>query len=249
MSTPPLSRVDPPGFARTALGEVASPVWGGRTGTANDERVDTVLVMPEVVLDTPRIRLRPFRNRDVAALVDAVDGQVRHWLSMPEPYDADAARRWCVADSHQLRIDGDGQHWVVADRLADRFLGTVGFNRTRWDNGVTEVGYWIAKEARGRGLASEAVRVVSDWALRRLDIRRVELQAAVGNAASRRVADKAGFVREGVLRRAGRHHSRGDAEQRDLECWSLISEDLDRSGAHTVAQPPGRATTSIGGAR
>lgn len=209
-------------------------------------------VMPEVVLDTPRIRLRPFRGRDAEAMVPAVDDRVRHWLTMPEPYDLAAARRWCLVDSHQLRIDGEGQHWVIADRPHDRFLGTVGCNRTRWDAGVTEIGYWVAPGFRGHGLAAEAVRLAASWALRRLDICRVELLAATGNQASRRVAAKAGFVREGVLRQAGRHHGDGASAQRDLECWSLVRGDL--APAVAPQRQRGRranltATTPIGGGR
>lgn len=225
-------------FAHNAPGQVRFLLRTAQPGATDDEQVDAVLVMPEVVLDSPRIVLRPFRSRDAGALVNAVDEHVRRWLSMPEPYDAAAARRWCNADSHQLRIAGDGQHWVVADRFNDRFLGTIGFNRTRWEHGVTEVGYWIGPDARCKGIASESVRLASEWALRRLDICRVELQAAVGNSASRRVAQKSGFVREGVLRRAGRHHTRRAVEQRDLECWSLIRDDLD-----------GPATAPFGGVR
>lgn len=225
-------------FAHSTPGEVGFPVWNGRTRTTDDERVSAVLVMPETVLDSPRIVLRPFRSRDALALHDAVDEAVRRWLSMPEPYDLAVAERWCVADSHQVRISGDGQHWVIADRRTDRFLGTVGFNRTRWSEGVTEVGYWIARPVRGRGIAGEAVVLASEWALRRLDICRIELHAAVGNAASRRVAQKSGFVREGVLRCAGRHYADRAVEQRDLECWSLIRDDLG-----------GPATRPIGGLR
>jgi RimJ/RimL family protein N-acetyltransferase len=64
---------------------------------------------------------------------------------------------------------------------------------------VTEVGYWIAPWARGRGIATEMTGLVAWWALGEQRFARVELRAATGNLASQRVAAKAGLRRAGVL--------------------------------------------------
>jgi RimJ/RimL family protein N-acetyltransferase len=66
---------------------------------------------------------------------------------------------------------------------------------------VAETGYWLGPAARGRGYATEAVRAVARHAFG-LGLTRIELLAAVGNVASQRVAERAGFTREGVLREA-----------------------------------------------
>ena len=62
------------------------------------------------------------------------------------------------------------------------------------------IGYWLAADARGRGAATHAVRLLAGWAFAVLGLRRITLTCAPDNDASQRVAGRAGFVREGILR-------------------------------------------------
>lgn len=66
--------------------------------------------------------------------------------------------------------------------------------------GVAEVGYWVRREARGRGYATRATRLVSESGIHELALSRIQLHAFPENVASQRVAEKAGFTREGILR-------------------------------------------------
>jgi RimJ/RimL family protein N-acetyltransferase len=86
---------------------------------------------------------------------------------------------------------------------------------------VWEVGYWIAPWARGRGIATAALRLTSRWAIDELGAQRIGLLVYVGNDASARVAEKAGYRREGVLRRYA--DQRG--ELRDAIVHSLLPAD------------------------
>jgi len=100
---------------------------------------------------------------------------------------------------------------------------------------VAEVGYWVAPWARGRGVAAQATRVLCEWAIRDHGFERVQLFAATGNAASQRVAEEAGFVREGVARNAccvpdGRA---------DMVLFSLVPEDLKETGPGISAPAAG----------
>jgi RimJ/RimL family protein N-acetyltransferase len=83
--------------------------------------------------------------------------------------------------------------------------GSVRLYRIDWDERHAEVGYWAAARARGRGLTSLAVDTVARWALDDLGLRRLDLHHAVSNPASCRVAQKAGFVLDKVLRRSYRY--------------------------------------------
>ena len=65
---------------------------------------------------------------------------------------------------------------------------------------MAEIGYWIRAESRNRGVATRAVRLAAAWAFAEGDVLRLQLRADVGNTASQRVAENAGFQREGVLR-------------------------------------------------
>lgn len=87
--------------------------------------------------------------------------------------------------------------------------------------GVGETGYWIGPAARGRGYVTEAVRAVAAHAFER-GLYRLELLAATGNLASQRVAERAGFTREGVLRKA-RPIPAGRA---DMVVFGLLKEEL-----------------------
>jgi RimJ/RimL family protein N-acetyltransferase len=87
---------------------------------------------------------------------------------------------------------------------------------------VAEVGYWVARGVRRRGVATRSVRLTSSWALRSLGIARLELMTRVENVASQGVAERAGFTREGVLR-AYMTHGCGLS---DVVMFSMIPADL-----------------------
>ena len=65
---------------------------------------------------------------------------------------------------------------------------------------MAEFGYWLAPAARGRGIATRALRLITDWTLNSSDIIRLELYTHPDNDASGRVAERSGYVREGVRR-------------------------------------------------
>jgi RimJ/RimL family protein N-acetyltransferase len=81
------------------------------------------------------------------------------------------------------------------------------------------IGYWVAEPARGRGVCTRALRLLATWALESLELQRVELITDPENAASQRVAEKVGFLREGVLRAHLRHP---DGRRRDSVMFSLL---------------------------
>jgi ribosomal-protein-alanine N-acetyltransferase len=101
----------------------------------------------------------------------------------------------------------------------DRPLGLILFFRPGVYIEGYEIGYNLfATAARGRGYTTEAVSLLVDWLFRGKPINRLQLTIHPGNAASRRVAEKCGFQREGLLRGA---FFVGAAWQ-DVEIWSLL---------------------------
>jgi RimJ/RimL family protein N-acetyltransferase len=157
------------------------------------------IVVPGGGIAAGGLVLREWRRTDTGAIVDLIgDPEVARWMdSIPSPYTTADAEEFIARSRLQL---ADGT-WAALAIVADGALvGSVGLHRDAEDGRTAEIGYWVAAAARGRGFASTAARALSDFGLGPLGLRRVELNAAVANTASRRVADKAGFELEGVRR-------------------------------------------------
>jgi ribosomal-protein-alanine N-acetyltransferase len=110
--------------------------------------------------------------------------------------------------------------FAITDRRSGELMGAIGVREV--DQANAQIGYWVKREARGRGVATRALGLVSRWAFEELGAGRVQLFTEPGNVASQRVAEKAGFVREGVLRR----YLNIKGERRDGVIFSLLPEDL-----------------------
>ena len=104
---------------------------------------------------------------------------------------------------------------------ADEFLGCAMAFGIETEEGKGELGYIVAPSARGRGVATEALRLLTDWGFTDRGLMRLELLISVDNEASKRVAARCGYVHEGVLRSL---HVKEDVRE-DLEMWSCLPSD------------------------
>ncbi|HEX5927208.1 MAG TPA: GNAT family N-acetyltransferase [Baekduia sp.] len=157
------------------------------------------LPLPDPELADDAIRLRAPSAADVPAIIEACqDPDIQHFTFVPVPYREDDARDW-VGGAPARAAAGEGLSLVIAD-IDDhaQLLGTVGLLRPDWVQRTIEIGYWVAPWARGRGLAVRAVKLLAPWALRTLDLARIACDVDADNAASRQVAQRAGFVAEDV---------------------------------------------------
>src|SRR5262249_51762674 len=102
------------------------------------------------------------------------------------------------------------------------FLGVAVAPRIDLPARTAELGYMIAPAARGRGAATAALRLLTEWAFGELGILRAELLISVENEASKRVAERCGYVREGVLRSL---HFKQERRE-DTELWSRLPSDV-----------------------
>ena len=178
---------------------------------------------PLVTVSTPRLLVRPLVAADAAMVSDVFgDRQARRWLPVPEEYGLADGAAWCTELAEWRRERGDGDHFAIVRRIDDRLVGCVWNRRTDWGAASTEVSFAVAAPVRGYGLAAEAVDVLAVALLLEHGFQRVELRIASGNVAARRVAEKAGFRYEGLLRNAGYVPS----GRVDVESWSLVAADL-----------------------
>lgn len=179
-----------------------------------------------VVIEGKHVRLRPLHEGDVPRVVEACSDPVtQHWLSgLPEPYTAETARGY-LADCVWQAARGAKATWAVADLESDELLANISVMDMLGiapDNG--EIGYWTHPAARGRGVMTEAVRLVVDHAFDPdgLDRRRLGLYAAAGNAASNAIPVRHGFRRVGTQRQAERL---GDGSLDDLHEYELLRQE------------------------
>jgi RimJ/RimL family protein N-acetyltransferase len=157
------------------------------------------LPLPDPELADDAIRLRAPTAADVPAIAEACqDPAIQHFTFVPVPYREQDARDW-VGGAPARAAAGEALSLVIADAGDHGGLqGAVGLLRPDWTQATIEIGYWVAPWARGRGLAVRAVTLLAPWALRTLDLARVACDVDVDNAASRQVAQRAGFVAEDV---------------------------------------------------
>jgi RimJ/RimL family protein N-acetyltransferase len=145
--------------------------------------------------------LRPWRDSDLRPLVAACqDPEIGRWTRVPWPYDESDARAYLVHRYDALDAGASAPFAIAAAPGADRLLGSVSLMRIAWEHARAEVGYWLARDARGEGHAVRAVRLICAWGFEALGLERIDLLAATGNPRSQRVAERAGFTREAVLR-------------------------------------------------
>ena len=183
--------------------------------------------MPEIDLPDPALSdravvLRTMRPDDVPALVAACqDPLIPRYTRVPHDYGEPEARAW-LEESERQRRAGAGLHLLICEEGGGDLLGSVGLNAVDWVDLRARIGYWVAAEARRRGSASRATRLLAVWAIRSLGLERIEIDADVDNLASHRTAERAGFVREAVLRS---HRQRRDGRS-DAVVFGLIRGDL-----------------------
>ena len=163
------------------------------------------------------VELRPLAHRDIAA-IDAAsrDADIVRWLGRSERAAEDQLR-----EAQQAWESGKAAIFAICEVGKDTCLGVVILKAG--PAGRADAGYWVLPEYRGRGLASRGLRLVAEWALRELPIGRVQLWTHPENIASQRVAEQAGFVREGVLRAYGEERN---GVRADAVFFSLIPRDL-----------------------
>ena len=179
--------------------------------------------------------LRPFRRRDVDSLVEAAReslAELSRWLPWAHGrYGRTDAMRFIRDSVTAWTEDRAFDFTIRALDDPDTHLGNISVWHTSRREQAGEIGYWIRTHRSGDGLATEAVARVLQVAFEELRLHRVILRIAVGNRASERVAEKLGFLQEGLLRKevlvAG--------EWLDHSLWGLLDEEYRANRADYAA--------------
>jgi RimJ/RimL family protein N-acetyltransferase len=173
------------------------------------------------VLSDETIRLEPLASRHLEGLAEiGRDPEVQRFTYVPSPWEEGFERVW-LEDYERGREDGTRAGFAIVDEAGSDFLGVALLVQIDREGRQAEAGYIVAPQARGRGIAARALRLLTDFALNELDLERVELRITSDNLPSIRVAERCGFVREGVLRSV--HFKQG--LRSDLVLYSRLASD------------------------
>jgi RimJ/RimL family protein N-acetyltransferase len=165
-------------------------------------------LLEPVHLSAGRLYLRPMDATDEAAVAAALrDPGIIRWntgVAIARAPEAHRAAMWLRVREHGW-ASGAAAHFTVADATTGALLGTVGIRDINRLPEQALASYWTAPDARGQGIAPQALDVLSRWAFTPVDagglgLHRITLDHAVENEGSCRVAEKAGFRLEGTMR-------------------------------------------------
>jgi RimJ/RimL family protein N-acetyltransferase len=181
---------------------------------------------PDPPLSDGVVTLREWgADGDVEAITAACnDRLIAEFLELiPSPYTEDDARAYIV-QSGRGWAEGTMTNFAITETGTGDVAGSIGVRWLDPEQGVVEVGYWVAPAARGKSLCTRAVILVSRWLVEEHGAERVQLRAEETNLASQRVAEKAGFTREGVLR-SSRYNPRL-GRRMNFVMYSLLPEEV-----------------------
>jgi RimJ/RimL family protein N-acetyltransferase len=174
------------------------------------------------VIEGAGVRLRAYRPQDVDDVVAGyADPAAQRFMPLvPGPFTRRHGE-WYVHEAVPAAIAAGGSAYAIADPETDRLLGGIGINQVQPARAQGEIGYWVAPRARGRGVATAAVRALTEHAFR-TGTARLELLTHWENAVSQRVALAAGYQREGVRRGALPNR---DGGYDDLLAFARVADD------------------------
>ncbi|MBT2276034.1 GNAT family N-acetyltransferase [Rhodococcus enclensis] len=161
-------------------------------------------------MDQPSIRvgtsaiLRPWTRDDAPAVMEAFrDPSIQRW-HIRRADSIDEALGWLTQWRDGWASESEC-HWAIAAPETNELLGRIAAKGVNLWDGTAELAYWVTPAARGRGLCTQSVTALSEWAFREAGFHRLELEHSIHNPRSCRVATKAGFSEEGVRRSSARH--------------------------------------------
>ena len=189
------------------------------------------------------INLRPLVEGDIDAIFEACqDPTISAFTRVPYPYEREMAEDFVresniayrnhVSISFAIEVQGSksqgkslahdsqfqGSSSAREISAGSHFAGTIGLHSLQLGDHMAEVGYWIAKDFRGQGICTIALKMLADFSLDVMGFRRLEALADFDNAASQKVMESAGFHRDALLKNRA---TKRDGRQIDMALYSM----------------------------
>lgn len=169
------------------------------------------------------ITLRPAEEKDILSIYEACqDPVIPRFTTVPSPYKMSHAKSFVLEQSPNHFEQKSELLLVITDGHSEEenFCGVISFHTTCISNHATEIGYWIAAPARGKGIGTTATRVMTDYGLVTMGFRRIEALVDVENTASKALLTSAGYQMEGIMRQ---RVTRDDGSQKDMALFARVN--------------------------
>ena len=163
--------------------------------------------MPES-FDSERLTIRAPRLEDAEALFEAMSdsmAELRPWMPWAQTDTDLATVKKNIASAREKFLVREDLRLHLFLKGTRTCIGGSGLHRMDWSVPKFEIGYWVRSTFAGKGYVTEAVGAISDFAFSQLGAQRVEIRMSTQNERSWRVAERAGFELEGILRNNARH--------------------------------------------
>jgi len=174
---------------------------------------------PVIIPVTEAIQLSILTEHDLDDLIHCIDDPevIANTLTIPSPYKREHAEQFLAHVRDFIAEHGFQREWSI--RYQDRLIGGIG---VLYNHGVnshrSEIGYWLAKDYRGKGITTAAIGALVNYLFNHTALIRIEAHVFIGNHASAKALEKNGFVLEGTT--CATHLK--DGEPRDTWQYALI---------------------------
>lgn len=177
-------------------------------------------------IETERLIVRGPLPGDGAAVHDAVvasQEELKQWMPWAVEIPSEEEYEVRVREGRLKFLAREDLWMMIVLKETDTIIGGTGLHRMDWEVPRFEIGYWLHSDYTGRGLATEAVKAVADFAFETLEARRVEIRCDARNERSAALARRAGFPLEATLHNHDRHHLSN--ELRDTLIFARVREE------------------------
>ncbi len=153
-------------------------------------------------LNGEKVFLRPWKTSDERALKKLVsDKSIAKFTSIPFPYNPKLAKEYIQRSAKKLKKK-DEFHFGIFSKETGELAGNISIIRTEWKHKKVEIGYWLGKKFRKKGLMAEAVQLMLEFAFKKLKLNRVKICCSTKNKTSKKLIEKTGAKYEGTEREA-----------------------------------------------
>ena len=170
------------------------------------------------------LTLRPSRESDIESIYQACqDPLISHFTTVPANYTLEHAQSFVrQLDPEGLQSKREIRFIIENNQGATPALaGVISFHSPNFNNKVAEIGYWIAKEYRGKSIGTTAVKVLTNFGFETMGWNRIEAMIDHDNEASKKVVTRAGYEHEGLLRQ---RVIRADGDVIDMDLFAVLQK-------------------------